>query len=93
MTDLPVEAWGVIAGVAALAVIGMLYVLAADVREQTRTHELKRQVHKLHGQYLARLSAMRARAKVLEELERGGSSPGIEGDYDLVDDPRERRAA
>lgn len=69
MASFSPETWALIALVAGVAVIAILYTLAAQMREQVGMHDLKRRVHTLHEQYTSRLTAMRAKARALEELE------------------------
>lgn len=89
MASLSPETWVLLGVVAGLAVIAILYILAAQAREQVMTHDLKRRVHELHEQYTSRLAVMRARARALEELEsisRHGWQGQAAGEYDAVEE-------
>jgi hypothetical protein len=89
MTSFSPETWVLLGVVAGLAVIAILYIFAAQAREQVMTHDLKRRVHELHEQYTNRLAVMRARAKALEEMEtmaRRGWDDGASGEYDVVEE-------
>lgn len=91
MTSFSPETWVLLGVVAGLAVIAILYIFAAQAREQVMTHDLKRRVHELHEQYTNRLAVMRARAKALEEMEsaaRHGWDEGTAGDYDIIEESK-----
>ena len=55
MTTFPLEIWMVIAAVAVVGLLAVLYTLAETVRCETYTHDVKVRAHRLRLQYAAQI--------------------------------------
>ncbi|MCW5766733.1 MAG: hypothetical protein KIT68_12260 [Phycisphaeraceae bacterium] len=88
MASLPAETWALICLIAAVAVVGMLSVMAGAIQHHEQQKALRKQVRKLQADYAQRLKEMQEAAATMGiALEIG---EGVPGEYDLVE---ERKAA